>query len=228
MRLLAQHSVGFDPSTPWIEQEPRPSEGLPGSSTRSRPRGAPPTQSAAHEFTRLLCPEWVNVVAFTAPEAGGELLVVEQFRHGIDAPTFEIVGGVCDPGEDPVLSASRELREETGHRLRALGLPGQLHPEPCGAEQPVPLLPGPGLPVHGSPGAGPLRGAPGLGHALDGMAEDAPDRRHPPCPGAGGLPAALYLGGLGRARSSLGSGPTRLGPSPDSQQTGRPAKPLPC
>jgi ADP-ribose pyrophosphatase len=110
MRLLAQHSAGFDPSTPWTEQE----SSLRGASRLfdqvAARRSSPHTQRS-HEFTRLLCPEWVNVVAFTE---GGELLVVEQFRHGIDAPTFEIVGGVCDPGEDPALSASRELREETG------------------------------------------------------------------------------------------------------------------
>ena len=114
MRLLAQHSAGFDPSTPWTEQ---------GSSLRGASRlfdqiatqRRSPHTDRAHEFTRLLCPEWVNVIAFTAPAEGGELLVVEQFRHGIDAPTFEIVGGVCDPGEDPFFSASRELREETGH-----------------------------------------------------------------------------------------------------------------
>ena len=41
--------------------------------------------------------------------------MVEQFRHGIDAATLEVVGGVCDPGEDPFLSARRELKEETGH-----------------------------------------------------------------------------------------------------------------
>jgi 8-oxo-dGTP pyrophosphatase MutT (NUDIX family) len=56
----------------------------------------------------------VNVVAFTPAEEGGELLLVEQFRHGIDASTFEIVGGVCDPEEDPFHSAARELKEETG------------------------------------------------------------------------------------------------------------------
>src|SRR5208337_964796 len=49
------------------------------------------------------------------PEAGGELLLVEQFRHGNDASTLEVIGGVCDPGEEPGFTARRELLEETGH-----------------------------------------------------------------------------------------------------------------
>ena len=53
----------------------------------------------------------MNVVAFTRT---GELLVVEQFRHGIDASTLEIPGGGCDEGEAPEVAARRELREETG------------------------------------------------------------------------------------------------------------------
>jgi len=61
------------------------------------------------------------VVAFTRTN---ELLVVEQFRHGIDQSTLEIPGGGCDPGETPAESARRELREETGfvaERWVALG-----------------------------------------------------------------------------------------------------------
>lgn len=114
MRLLAQHSAGFDPSLPWKEQE----SFLRGTSRlfdQIATRRRSPHTDRDHEFTRLLCPDWVNVIAFTRPEDGGDLLMVEQFRHGIDASTFEIVGGVCDPGEDPFVSAQRELREETGH-----------------------------------------------------------------------------------------------------------------
>jgi len=66
-----------------------------------------------HDFTRLECPDWVNVLAFTESL---ELLVVEQFRHGIDASTLESIGGVCDPNEEPLQAARRELLEETGHR----------------------------------------------------------------------------------------------------------------
>ncbi len=114
MRLLAEHSPGFDPAAPWKDQEIL----VRGQSRIFQQIGArrrSPHTEREHEFTRLLCPEWVNVIAFTPLEAGGELLVVEQFRHGIDGATLESIGGVCDPGEAPEESARRELLEETGH-----------------------------------------------------------------------------------------------------------------
>jgi 8-oxo-dGTP pyrophosphatase MutT (NUDIX family) len=57
----------------------------------------------------------VNVIPFTAQEAGLELLTVEQFRHGVDCASLEIPGGVCDQGEAPLDAAKRELLEETGY-----------------------------------------------------------------------------------------------------------------
>lgn len=111
MRLLATHSPDFDPGRAWIQGEVTTrSEGPVFRQTLSRRRS--PHSDHEHAFVRLEGPDWVNVVAFTA---AGELLVVEQFRHGIEAATLEIPGGCCDPGEAPLASARRELREETGH-----------------------------------------------------------------------------------------------------------------
>lgn len=114
MRLLAAHSPTFDPARPWEDE----TASVRGETRLFRQLGVlrrSPHTGRSHDFTRLECPEWVNVIAFTPLEEGGELLVVEQFRHGIDAPTLEVIGGVCDPGEDPALTARRELLEETGH-----------------------------------------------------------------------------------------------------------------
>jgi len=111
MRLLAQHSPQFDPALPWLDQEVT----LRGQTRLFQQlnvlRRSPHT-GREHDFTRLICPDWINVAAFTT---GGELLLVEQYRHGIEASTLEVVGGVCEPGEDPALAARRELLEETGH-----------------------------------------------------------------------------------------------------------------
>ncbi|HET8715276.1 MAG TPA: NUDIX hydrolase [Holophagaceae bacterium] len=111
MRLLGQHPAAFDPATPWIQE---------GESVRQDSRlfrqvvarRRSPHTGREHAFYRLQGPDWVNVIPFTAE---GELLVVEQFRHGIDAPTLEIPGGSCDEGEAPLASARRELLEETGY-----------------------------------------------------------------------------------------------------------------
>ena len=111
MRLLYRHPDGFDPATPWIQE----GEEIRQDSRIFRQilaRRRSPHTGREHVFHRLQGPDWVNVVAFTRE---GELLVVEQFRHGIDSPTLEIPGGACDPGEAPLEAARRELREETGH-----------------------------------------------------------------------------------------------------------------
>ena len=112
MRLLRRSPDSFDPATPWIQEE----ESVRQDSRLFRQvvaRRRSPHTGREHAFYRLQGPDWVNVIPFTRE---GELLVVEQFRHGIDAPTLEIPGGSCDEGEAPRESAERELLEETGFR----------------------------------------------------------------------------------------------------------------
>ncbi|MEY3214719.1 MAG: mismatch repair protein MutT [Pseudomonadota bacterium] len=69
------------------------------------------TAEGTREYIRLEISDWVNVVGITAE---GELILVRQHRHGIDAETLEIPGGCVDPGEAPATAAARELLEETG------------------------------------------------------------------------------------------------------------------
>jgi 8-oxo-dGTP pyrophosphatase MutT (NUDIX family) len=66
----------------------------------------------AGTFYILDTPEWINVIALTPDR---EIILVEQFRFGIEKCTLEIPGGMVDPGETPIESAIRELAEETGY-----------------------------------------------------------------------------------------------------------------
>lgn len=65
-----------------------------------------------HDFFVLEYPDWVNIVAVTEDNL---VILVRQFRHGLEEITLEIPGGVVDPGEEPDITAARELAEETGY-----------------------------------------------------------------------------------------------------------------
>src|SRR5664279_4692538 len=73
-------------------------------------------------------PDWVNVLALTPDH---RLVLVRQFRFGVDAFSLEIPGGVMEPDEDPVAAGLRELREETGFTGRGARLLGSVHPNPA-------------------------------------------------------------------------------------------------
>jgi 8-oxo-dGTP pyrophosphatase MutT (NUDIX family) len=78
-------------------------------------------------FTTVRCPDWVSMVPITD---AGEVVLVRQYRHGIDAPTLEVPGGVIDPGEAPAHAAVRELAEETGYAPGIVEPLGWTHPNP--------------------------------------------------------------------------------------------------
>ncbi len=58
-------------------------------------------------------PNWINVVALTRED---QLVMVRQYRHGLQQISYELCAGVCDPDDEyPLMTAKRELLEETGY-----------------------------------------------------------------------------------------------------------------
>ena len=87
-----------------------------------------PSRGTERDFVVVRAGDWVNVLALTRD---GHIVLVRQFRFGIDAFSLEIPGGVMEAGEDPVTAGLRELREETGFTGQRARLLGSTHPNPA-------------------------------------------------------------------------------------------------
>jgi hypothetical protein len=51
------------------------------------------------------------------PDGRRQLLLIANYRPPIDRFDLEFPAGLLDPGEDPLVSAARELKEETGYTM---------------------------------------------------------------------------------------------------------------
>lgn len=80
------------------------------------------------DFYVVTAPDWINVIPVTEDD---RVILVRQYRFGIEGSTLEIPGGMCDEGEPPADAARRELREETGYEAGELELLGSVHPNPA-------------------------------------------------------------------------------------------------
>ena len=87
-----------------------------------------PRTGVSHDFFILESEPWVNVIAITEDE---QILLVRQYRHGLQDVTLEIPGGLVDPGDTPLVAAQKELRQETGYEASEWISLGCVHPNPA-------------------------------------------------------------------------------------------------
>ncbi len=80
------------------------------------------------DFIVLEKPEFALIAAI---DDSRNLLLVRQYRHGVDRSYWALPGGFIDSDETPVSAAQRELREETGYTAKRVSYVGALHPIPA-------------------------------------------------------------------------------------------------
>jgi 8-oxo-dGTP pyrophosphatase MutT (NUDIX family) len=94
----------------------------------NRVRFRVPKKGREHDFYVVEAPDWINIIPLTD---SGDVVMVRQYRCGTDEFTLEIPGGMCDPGEDPMTAARREMREESGYDSDEIVPLGWVHPNPA-------------------------------------------------------------------------------------------------
>lgn len=88
-----------------------------------------PRTGETREVKEIQFADWVLILALTAAE---EVLMVHQYRHGIERVCLELPGGLVGADDrSPAFSARRELLEETGYQADEIMLIGECFPQPA-------------------------------------------------------------------------------------------------
>lgn len=89
-------------------------------------QGRKPAEQGYYYFNSC---DWVNVVPITPDR---RVVLIRQFRVGLDDFVVETPGGMVDPSDaSPLEAARRELREETGYGSDDIVPIGRSHPNPA-------------------------------------------------------------------------------------------------
>jgi len=88
-----------------------------------------PHTKSVHDIYVLEAPDWVNIIPLTADR---HVVMVRQYRHGVDGVTLEVPAGMVDATDpDPLVAARREMIEETGYDSDVIEPLGFTHPNPA-------------------------------------------------------------------------------------------------
>ncbi|WP_208981538.1 NUDIX hydrolase [Roseibium alexandrii] len=71
-----------------------------------------PDHTRVEDYYQIDLPTYATVYAVTEKD---EVLLLEQYKHGVGHVCLTLPGGQIDPGENPEFAARRELLEETGY-----------------------------------------------------------------------------------------------------------------
>jgi 8-oxo-dGTP pyrophosphatase MutT (NUDIX family) len=79
-------------------------------------------------YYTLEYPSWVTGFCLTRE---GKVIMVQQYRHGLNVMSIETPGGVVDEGETEEQAMIRELKEETGYSFDRLEHLGKISANPA-------------------------------------------------------------------------------------------------
>ncbi len=79
-------------------------------------------------YYTLEYPTWASAFALTEE---GKVIIVTQYRHGLNVISTELPGGVVDQGETPLQAIGRELKEETGYEFSSFESLGIISANPA-------------------------------------------------------------------------------------------------
>jgi ADP-ribose pyrophosphatase len=70
----------------------------------------------------------VTILALTGKQ---EVILVREYRHGVQETITQLPGGIVDEGQSPLVTARRELLEETGYQSDTIVEIGHVNPNPA-------------------------------------------------------------------------------------------------
>ena len=86
-----------------------------------------PNGKIGGDYYHLKRPDYVLVIAVDNKE---RIVVLRQYRRGVDDFVYELPAGWIDKGEEPIDAAVRELKEESGFKAKG-EIEATLYPQPA-------------------------------------------------------------------------------------------------